>query len=257
MILEVSGVACAYDGRDVLSDVTLRVAPGEFVAVAGPNGSGKSTLLRAMSRVLRPRLGSALLDGCDLYAIPAAQSARAIGVVPQEAPLDFDFTVEEVVLMGRSPHLGRFQSEGERDRAVVREALERTGLGELRRRSVRELSGGERQRVILARAFAQEPQVLLLDEPTAHLDLAYQAQVLRIAKSLRDEKKTAVLATLHDLNLAAAFADRLVLLSGGKVAAAGTPKEVLVEPVLRAVFGPEVTVRVHPNTGGPLVLVRS
>ncbi len=256
MILEVSGVACAYDGRDVLSDVTLRVAPGEFVAIAGPNGSGKSTLLRAMSRVLRPRLGKALLDGCDLYEIPAAQSARAVGVVPQEAPLDFDFTVEEVVLMGRAPHLGRFQSEGERDRAVAREALERTGTWELRRRSIRELSGGERQRVILARAFAQEPQALLLDEPTAHLDLAYQAQVLRIARSLREEKKTAVLATLHDLNLAAAFADRLLLLHQGRIAAAGTPKEVLTEAVLRPVFGPEVMVRAHPETGGPLVLVR-
>ena len=256
MILEVSGVACAYDGRDVLSDVTLRVAPGEFVAIAGPNGSGKSTLLRAMSRVLRPRLGKALLDGCDLYAIPAAQSARALGVVPQEAPLEFDFTVEEVVLMGRAPHLGRFQSEGERDRAVAREALERTGTWDLRKRSIRELSGGERQRVILARAFAQEPQALLLDEPTAHLDLAYQAQVLRIARSLREEKRTAVLATLHDLNLAAAFADRLVLLHQGRIAAAGTPKEVLTEAVLRPVFGPEVAVRAHPDTGGPLVLVR-
>jgi len=256
MILEVAGVSCAYDGTDVLADVTLRVEPGQFVAVAGPNGSGKSTLLRAMSRVLRPRLGSALLDGRDLYALPARESARAIGVVPQESLLDFEFTVEEVVLMGRAPHLGRFQSEGERDRVVVREAMERTGTWDLRARSILELSGGERQRVVLARAFAQEPHVLLLDEPTAHLDLAYQVQILRLAKSLRDEKRTAVLATLHDLNLAAAYADRLVLLSKGKVAAAGTPKEVLVEPTLRSVFGADVTVRAHPDTGAPLVLVK-
>jgi iron complex transport system ATP-binding protein len=256
MILEAAGVSCTYEGADVLADVTLRVSPGEFVAVAGPNGSGKSTLLRAMSRVLKPRAGRALLDGRDLFEIPARQSARAIGVVPQESPLEFDFTVEEVVLMGRAPHLERFQSEGEADRAVAREAMERTGTWDLRGRSVRDLSGGERQRVILARAFAQEPQVLLLDEPTAHLDVAYQVQVLRVARSLRDEKRTAVLATLHDLNLAAAFADRLVLLSQGRIVAFGSPGEVLTETVLRPVFGPDVVVRSHPDTGGPLVLVK-
>jgi iron complex transport system ATP-binding protein len=256
MILEAAGISCAYDGGDALSEVTLRVSPGEIVIVAGPNGAGKSTLLRTLSRVLKPRLGRALLDGCDLYELPARQSARAVGVVPQDSSLDFDFTVEEVVLMGRSPHLERFQSEGERDRAVVREALERTGTWELRARSIRSLSGGERQRVILARAFAQEPQVLLLDEPTAHLDLSYQTQILRIVRSLRDEKRTAALATLHDLNLAAAFADRLVLLSKGRIVAAGPPKEVLTEAVLRPVFGPDVAVRVHPDHGGPLILVK-
>ncbi|HXX92113.1 MAG TPA: heme ABC transporter ATP-binding protein [Planctomycetota bacterium] len=256
MILEAAGVTCAYDGTDVLSDVTLRVSPGELVAVLGPNGSGKSTLIRVLSRVLRPRLGRALLDGTDLFELGARQSARAIGVVPQESPLDFDFTVEEVVLMGRSPHLERFQSEGERDRAVARGAMERTGTWALRGRSIRDLSGGERQRVVLARAFTQEPQVLLLDEPTAHLDLAYQVQVLQVARGLREEKRTAVLATLHDLNLAAAFADRLVLLSAGRIAAQGTPREVLTEEILGPVFGPHVSVRSHPDTGGPLVLVK-
>jgi iron complex transport system ATP-binding protein len=210
-----------------------------------------------MSRVLRPRLGTALLDGRDLYGLPARESARAIGVVPQESPLEFEFTCEEVVLMGRAPHLGRFQTEGARDRTVVREAMERTGTWDLRGRSVQEISGGERQRVILARAFAQEPRVLLLDEPTAHLDLAYQGQILRMAEALRREKGTAVLATLHDLNLAAAFADRIVLLWKGRVAAAGRPEEVLVERTLREVFGVEVSVRSHPDTGRPLVLVKT
>jgi iron complex transport system ATP-binding protein len=257
MILEVSGIACAYDGADVLSEVTLRLGPGDFVAVAGPNGSGKSTLIRALSRVLRPRLGSALLDGTDLYMIPARQSAQAIAVLPQETPLEFEFTCEEIVLMGRSPHLRRFETETEHDRAIAREAMERTGTWDLRHRPVIELSGGERQRVLLARAFAQEPRVLLLDEPTAHLDLTYQVQILRLVRALRDEKKTAVLASLHDLNLAAAYADRMVLLCRGRVQAAGTPGDVLTEPVLRPIFGPEVLVRSHPDTGGPLVLVRT
>jgi len=257
MILEVSGIACAYDGTDVLSDVTVRLSPGDFVAVAGPNGSGKSTLIRALSRVLRPRLGSALLDGDDLYAIPARRSAQAIAVLPQESSVEFEFTCEEVVLMGRAPHLGRFETESDRDRKAVQEAMERTSTWELRKRAVLELSGGERQRVLLARAFAQEPRILLLDEPTAHLDLSFQVQILRLVRALRDEKKTAVLASLHDLNLAAAYADRIVLLSKGKIAAAGTPTEVLVEPVLRPIFGTEVTVRPHPDTGKPLVLVKT
>jgi iron complex transport system ATP-binding protein len=256
-MLEAAAIACAYGGEEVLSDVTLRLAPGEFVAVAGPNGSGKSTLVRALSRVLRPRAGSVLLQGGNLYEMPARESARAIAVVPQETPLEFDFTCEEVVLMGRAPHLGRFQAEREEDLGAAHEAMERTGTWELRRRSILELSGGERQRVVLARAFAQKPRVLLLDEPTAHLDLAYQVQVFRMAQALRKEQGVAVLATLHDLNLAAAFADRIVLLSRGRVAAEGRPAEVLVESTLREVFGTEVAVRPHPETGGPLVLVKT
>jgi iron complex transport system ATP-binding protein len=255
-MLEVSGIACGYDREDVLTDVSIALSPGDFVAVAGPNGSGKSTLIRAMSRVLRPRRGTATLEGADLYELPARRSAQAIAVLPQETTLDFEFTCEEIVLMGRAPHLGRFETESERDRAVVREAMERTSTWELRQRPIVELSGGERQRVLLARAFAQEPRILLLDEPTSHLDLSFQAQILRLVRALRDEKKTAVLATLHDLNLAAAYADRIVLLSGGRVVAAGGPAEVLTEAVLRPVFGDGLTVRPHPDTGGPLVLVK-
>ena len=256
MVLEVSGIACAYEGEDVLSDVTLRLSPGDFVAVAGPNGSGKSTLIRAMSRVLRPKRGRALLEGADLYELPARRSAQAIAVLPQETSLEFDFSCEEIVLMGRAPHLGRFETESQRDLAVVREAMERTSTWELRHRPIVELSGGERQRVLLARAFAQEPRVLLLDEPTSHLDLTFQVQILRLVRALRDEKKTAVLASLHDLNLASAYADRIVLLAKGRVVAMGTPKEVLTEAVLRPVFGDELTVRAHPDTGEPLVLVK-
>ncbi len=256
-MLEVSGIACGYDGGDVLTDVSLRLAPGDFVALAGPNGSGKSTLIRAMSRVLRPRRGRATFEGADLYELPARRSAQAIAVLPQESTLEFEFTCEEIVLMGRAPHLGRFETEGARDLAVVREAMERTSTWELRHRPVLELSGGERQRVLLARAFAQEPRVLLLDEPTSHLDLAFQVQILRLVRALRDEKKTAVLASLHDLNLASAYADRLVLLSGGRVAATGAPKDVLTEAVLRPVFGEGLSVRAHPDTGAPLVLVRT
>lgn len=254
-MLEARGVACGYGREDVLAGASVAVRPGEFVAVVGPNGSGKTTLLRAMSRVLPPREGAVALEGRDLYALSARESALAIAVVPQETSIEFEFTCGEVVLMGRSPRIGRFGSEGDRDLAVARESMERTGTWELRDRPITELSGGERQRVILARAFAQEPRVLLLDEPTAHLDLAYQVQVLRLVRAMRDERKVAVLATLHDLNLAAAVADRVVLLSKGRVVAEGAPEKVLSEDVLRPVFGPELKVGLHPGTGRPYVYV--
>jgi iron complex transport system ATP-binding protein len=254
-MLEARGITCGYGRAAALEEASVAVAAGEFVAVVGPNGSGKTTLLRAMSRVLPPREGTVALEGRDLYALSARESALAIAVVPQETSIEFDFSCEEVVLMGRSPRQGRFSSEGERDRAVVRESMERTGTWELRERAVTELSGGERQRVVLARAFAQEPRVLLLDEPTAHLDLGFQVQALRLARALRDERKVAVLATLHDLNLAASVADRMVVLSKGRVAAEGPPDRVLAEDVLRPVFGPELKVRPHPESGRPHVYV--
>ncbi|HVG93971.1 MAG TPA: ABC transporter ATP-binding protein, partial [Planctomycetota bacterium] len=169
MRLRAEGLSCGYGGDDVLHGVDLGVSAGEVLAVAGPNGSGKSTLVRSLSRVLRPREGRVTLEDRDLYAIPPRECARALAVLPQESSIEFEFTCGEVVELGRAPHLGRFQSEREEDRAAVRSAMERTGTWDLRDRSILELSGGERQRVFLARAFAQEPRALLLDEPTAHL----------------------------------------------------------------------------------------
>ena len=237
MLLEVDGITCAYDGADVLGDVTLRVDAGDRVGVIGPNGAGKSTLVRAMSRVLRPRLGRTLMDGRDLYgSVTAPEAARSVAVVPQESSTPFEFTCREIVLMGRSPHLGRFQSESPRDLEIVQRAMERTATWELRDRSITELSGGERQRVILARAFAQEPRVLLLDEPTAHLDLGHQVQTMRLVRDL----DCTVVAVLHDLNLAAAYFKRLIVLHLGKVFAAGSPEEVLTCEKLKEVYDVEV-----------------
>lgn len=252
-MLTLKDVTAAYDGTPVLSGATLEVRPGELVAVAGPNGSGKTTLLRAASRSLPPRAGRVLLNGRDLYReTAAAEAARAIAVVPQDAVIDFDFLVGEIVLMGRHPHLGRFDVESERDREAARAAMERTGTFELRDRPVTELSGGERRRVLLARALAQQAKLLLLDEPTAHLDVHFQVETLRIVRS-HVEAGGAAVAVLHDLNLAAACATRLVLLKEGRVAADGPVSELLQEARLREIFGPEVRVRPHPD-GGPLVL---
>jgi len=252
-LLRLDSVSCAYDGATVLAGATLDVRPGELIAVAGPNGSGKTTLLRTAARALPPREGTVFLDGRDLYrGTDAATAARAIAVVPQDAALDFEFLVEELVLMGRHPHLGRFDVESDRDREAARRAMEKTGTWELRHRPVTELSGGERRRALLARALAQEARLLLLDEPTAHLDLHFQVETLRIVRAHVAAGGSAV-AVLHDLNLAAACATRLILLKAGRVAGDGPVAQMLEEARLKDVFGPDVMVRPHPD-GGPLVL---
>jgi len=233
MLLEVEGIICDYDGIEVLQEVTLRIGAGEIVGVIGPNGAGKSTLVRAMSRVLRPKLGRALLDGCDLYdAVTAPEAARSIAVVPQESSTTFEFTCQEIILMGRSPHLKRFQVESPQDLTIVKQAMLRTDTWEFRDRLITKLSGGERQRVILARAFAQEPQVLLLDEPTAHLDIGHQIQTMKLVTEL----DCAVVAAMHDLNLASAYCGRLVLLNCGRIVASGLPEDVLTQEHLEKVY---------------------
>ena len=247
----------AADAPPILARLTLEVRHGEFVGVVGPNGSGKSTLVRALSRTLRPARGVVLLAGRDLYAdVSARDAARQIGVVPQDSQAAFDFTVREVVEMGRAPRLPRrpFAAATAGDALAVREALRLAGVEALSERAVTTLSGGERQRTLLARALAQEPDVLLLDEPTAHLDLRHQTQMLALARALAHEHGKAVLAVLHDLNLAAGYCDRLLLLHEGHIVAQGTPEEVLTAANLRQVYGVRVWVRRHPLTGRPWLL---
>ncbi len=245
------------DAPLVLSEFSLELRADEFVGIIGPNGSGKSTLVRALSRTLKPSVGSVQSGELDLYAdLKAREAAQRIGVVPQDTSVTLDFTVREVVHMGRAPHLPRspFAAETREDERIVTEALTAAGVPDLADRVVTTLSGGERQRVLFARALAQQPDVLLLDEPTAHLDLRHQAELLALAGRLAHDTGKAVLAVLHDLNLAAAHCDKLVLLSGGHIAAQGTPAEVLTADILQRVYGARVWVRSHPVTGRPLVL---
>ena len=245
------------DVPPVLAEFSLDVCSGEFIGIIGPNGSGKSTLIRALSRALRPDRGAVLLDEADLYTgLSARGSARRIGVVPQDTQISLDFSVREIVRMGRAPHLPRnpFAGETGGDELVVQESLRAAGVEELADRIISTLSGGERQRVLLARALAQQPDILLLDEPTAHLDLRHQGELLILARELAHGQGKAVLAVLHDVNLAAAYCDQLVLLTAGHVAAQGTPTEVLTEHTLQRVYGARVWVRPHPVSGRPLVL---
>lgn len=254
---EAINIRYAPDSPPVLTQFSLDVRPGVFLGIVGPNGSGKSTLVRALSRALRPASGAVLLDGRDLYAgLSAREAARAIGVVPQETAVSLDFTVREVVRMGRAPHLPRrpFASETAQDERIVDGAMRDARVESLADRAVPTLSGGERQRVLFARALAQQPDVILLDEPTAHLDLRHQTEALTLARALAHGGGKAVLAVLHDVNLASAYCDELVLLDAGRIVAQGTPEEVVTAENLQEVYGARVWVRRHPASGRPLVL---
>ncbi|ELY53844.1 heme ABC transporter ATP-binding protein [Natronococcus jeotgali] len=250
--LEVEDVAVSLGEVDVLEDVSLTVEPGEFVGLVGPNGAGKTTLLRAVSGALEPTRGSVAVDGAALHDRPSKAASRLVAVVPQDTTLSFSFDVRTVVEMGRYPHRSRFSPPDEDDRAAVDRALERTRTTRFADRPIDEVSGGERQRVVLARAIAQETPVLLLDEPTASLDVNHQVETLELVRELVSEGRT-VVAAIHDLDLAARYCDRLVALAGGRVLEAGPPEAVLNRDVLAAAFDVTAAVTENPVTGSPTV----
>ncbi len=243
-----------YDGL-VLRGVSLELGAGELVGLIGPNGSGKTTLLRVLSGLLAPSRGKVYLDGQDLCAFDRRQVAQRVAVVPQELVIPFAFSAYEMVMMGRTPHVRPILGAGPRDRQVVVEKMELTATSALAERPFGELSGGEKQRVIIAMALAQEPEILLLDEPTVHLDINHQVEILELIKRLNRREGLTVLATMHDLNLAALYFDRLILLNGGQVVANGSPSEVLREESIRQVFQANVQVQEHPTRHTPQVVV--
>lgn len=256
--LEIDKLTVSYGDRRVLEGVSLTIAPGEFVGLVGPNASGKSTLLKAATRVLRPVSGRVLLDGQDVWReMSLGEMARSVAVVPQDFPVDFPFTVRETVLMGRTPFVGRLRGEQPADLARVRQAMESTETLDLSDRLIGELAGGERQRVVLAKALAQDPRLLLLDEPTSHLDLSHQVDILDLLLGLNRGVGLTVVIVLHDLNLAAMYCDRLFLLGGGRLAAEGSPADVLTPANLQAVYGSRVLVGRHPIYGCPQVTLVS
>jgi len=251
--LALSRVSAGYPGRPVLHAVNLSLRAGECVALVGPNGSGKSTVLKLLTNRLRPTNGEATLAGEPLARLGRFELARAVALVAQEPRTPAGFVVEDVVAMGRTPHQGLFGSRTRADAEVVNRALRDTNTLALAGRGVQTLSGGERQRVVLARALAQQARFLLLDEPTNHLDLRYQLELLAFARR-EAGRGTGVLLVLHDLNLAARVADRLVLLAGGGILADGPPQQVLDADLLRTAYGADVTV-LHDD-GVPVVVGR-
>lgn len=255
--LELQGVSLSYGHHLVVKDLSFRVSPGEMVGLIGPNGCGKTSIIKAVSRVISPHSGRILLDGRNLAAISRGELARLVGVVPQTPLLPETFTVFEVVLMGRNPHLRFLQYEGSRDLALTWWAMERTTTDSLAERRISELSGGERQRVVVARVLAQEPKAILLDEPTANLDISHQVGILDLIKNLCLEKDLTVLVALHDLNLAAQYCDRLLLINKGRVHAEGTPWEVITPANIKEVYGTEGCVYPHPTNHLPVVLLNA
>jgi iron complex transport system ATP-binding protein len=236
-VIETVGLTVAYRGRPVLRDVDLYIARGERVALVGPNGAGKSTLLRAVAGLVEPAAGSVRLDSVPVPMLDRQAIARRLAVVPQVAALPFATTVEEVVALGRLPHEHPIRGMRPADRSAVAAAIEQVGVGHLMGRDARELSLGERQLVLLAMAVAQDAPVLVLDEPTVHLDLRHQVEVMELLGDLNARNGTTVLAVLHDLGLAAHFFPRLVLLDAGRVVADGPPDVVLAPERIRDVFG--------------------
>ena len=264
-MLQAADVVFAYDPlRPVLRGVSMEVPANGFAGILGPNGSGKTTLLRALAGGVRPAKGRVLLDGRDISTVPRTIVARRMAVVPQETHLAFDYTVLEVVLMGRYPHLGTFEIEGPADFEIAREALAATGTRELEGRRFETLSGGEKQRVVIASALAQidgltkkagpkggpaAEGLLLLDEPTAALDLAYQLELAALLRDLQERLPIAIAISTHDLNFAAALCRTLVLLKEGQVIASGATTEVLTPENVRLLYGVHAEVSVHPGSG--------
>ncbi|MHA6798087.1 ABC transporter ATP-binding protein [Bounagaea algeriensis] len=244
----------AYGERVVVDGLDLDVLDGAITAVIGPNGCGKSTLLRALGRLLRPRSGQVLLDGAQIQGMSTKQVAKVLGMLPQSPVAPEGLTVADLVARGRHPHQAWYRQWSTADEGAVAEALDLTGIAELADRPLDELSGGQRQRAWLSMVLAQGTDLLMLDEPTTYLDLSHQVDVLELIESLHAGSGRTVAMVLHDLNLAARYAQRLVAMADGKVVAAGAPEEVITEPLLAEVFGLQAKVITDPVAGGPLVV---
>jgi iron complex transport system ATP-binding protein len=254
-ILRLDNVSLGYDKQTVLHNVNIEAKPAEMLGIIGPNGAGKSTLIRGITRLIQPTSGKIFLNGGEISDIPRQKLAKLVAVVPQNPTLPEPFTALEVVLMGRTPHLGLLRYEGEKDLAIVRNVMEATQTIAFAERRIGELSGGERQRLTIARALAQEPEIILMDEPTANLDINYQIETLNLARELCQKQELIVVLTLHDLNLASQYCDRLVVLGKGTVYCQGIPETVINAQTIRDVYGAEVYVYPHPVNKLPTTLI--
>jgi iron complex transport system ATP-binding protein len=254
MPLEVKGIDFYYETSKILEEINFSAENGELLGIIGPNGSGKTTLLKTMSNILKPKVGTILLDGSEIARLNEKEIAREMGVVPQNTSMDFDFTVLEFVLMGRNPYMGRLEMEKEEDIEIAMECMRSTNCAHLAERSIIELSGGEKQMATIARALAQEPKVLLLDEPTSHLDIKYQIEIMDLTKDLAIKYDKIIISVIHDLNLAARYCNRLILLEGGRIVSIGRVEDVLTDENIKRAFNADVSVKRHLMTNSYYVI---
>ena len=254
-MLKIENITAGYDANDVLKDVNMTAKEGDFVGLIGPNGSGKTTLLRVISGVLRPTSGQVLLQGKNTAKIPRAKLAKTMACLSQGLSLDLSFTVHQIISMGRSPHLSKFARETKKDFQIVAHAMELADVAHLADRLITEISGGERQRALIAMCLAQEPKILLLDEPTNHLDIAHQLSTLDLIRKLNLQTEMTVIAVFHDLNLAAEYCDKILVLSNGKVEDFGPPQNVLTTEMILKVYNAKVTTEKNPVSGKPHIIL--
>ncbi len=254
-MLSIENISAGYDAKVVLQDVTMKANAGDFVGLIGPNGSGKTTLLRVISNILPPKKGHVLLDGTKLQKISRRKLAKSMACLSQNLSLDLPFTVREVTLMGRTAHLSRIGTETHRDMDIAEEAMVLADVSHLADRLITEISGGERQRVFIAMCLAQEPAVLLLDEPTSHLDIAHQLSALDLIRKLNRKNGMTVIAVFHDLNLAGEYCDKILVLDDGVVESFGSPENVLTSDMILKVYGVKVPVERNPVSNKPHIIL--
>jgi len=253
-IIEVKDLCFDYDGVPVLKNVNFNIEDGTFISIIGPNGSGKTTLLKNISSILSPTSGKVDIKGKDVRCYKRRELAKYIAFVPQNTNTDFEFTIMDIVLMGRSPYLGIFQSETEKDIKIATDAMLMTNVLELKDKKITEISGGERQRVIIACALAQTPEIILLDEPVSNLDIQHQVDVLSILKKQNRENNMTVVTVLHDLNLAAEYSDIIMLLKDGRLIKSGTPEDVITLDSIKSAYNADVYMMQNPVSGRPHVI---
>lgn len=256
-LLKINNLSGGYYKETVIKNISLEIKNGDFMGIIGPNGSGKTTLLRLASRVLVPQKGNIILEDKDINQMNLKEFCQRVAFVPQDTLINFPFSVLEIVLMGRIPHLKRLQMETKRDIAIAQHALIVTDAAYLKEKKIDELSSGERQRVIIAKALAQEPVLLFLDEPTSHLDIGHQIQILDLLRKLNRQKNLTIVMVLHDLNLASEYCNRIVLLNEGKIFREGSPREVLTYQNIEAVYKTVVVVNDNPINSKPYVVLVS
>jgi iron complex transport system ATP-binding protein len=254
VMLKINNLSVFYGDRQILHDIQLEVKSGEIVVLLGPNGAGKSTLIRSISGVIPIRKGNIFVDQKDVTTLSTMDRARHISVVPQAVSIPPAFTVWETVLLGRTPYLNFLGQTSAKDEAIARQALEQVDVLHLIDKRMNEISGGEQQRVLLARTLAQDTPILLMDEPTTHLDISHQVDLLKLITKQAREKNLTVLIALHDLNLASMFADRIAIVQTGLLCVAGTPRETLTSEIINSVYNVPVHVLSHPQSGAPFII---